>query len=78
MRMALVQNSGIKPGWMGNKPKNYWNRIVINSNLNSNVKSVLSRKKVDVTPVQNTGIKRYQSGIFNFNSMFLEVYLIIS
>ena len=74
MRMALVQNSGIKPGWMGNKPKNYWNRIVINSN----VKSVLSRNKVDVTPVQNTGIKRYQSGILNFNSMFLEVYLIIS
>ena len=74
MRMALVQNSGIKPGYMGNKPKNYWNRIVINSN----VKSVLSRKKVDVTPVQNTGIKRYQSGILNFNSMFLEVYLIIS
>ena len=65
MRMALVQNSGIKPGYK---------RIVIYSN----VKSVLSRKKVDVTPVQNTGIKRYQSGILNFNSMFLEVYLIIS
>ncbi len=74
MRMALVQNSGIKPGKMGNKRKNYWNRIVIYSN----VKSVLSRKKVDVTPVQNTSIKRYQSGILNFNSMFLEVYLIIS
>ena len=40
------------------------------------MKTVLSRRKMDVTQI--TGIKRHQTGILNFNSMSLEVNLIIS
>jgi hypothetical protein len=46
--------------------------------LNSRVKSALSRKQEGITPVSDTDIKRHQTGIFNFNSIFFKENFITS